>query len=112
MIEYKFPISKPNNLQQIVSLLESKYSILMHESKILPSTRTVINGFLGIQMIPHNYFVTSLNQPFIESILHIIFFESNNYSRLDNNGNIIYQSRPLTPIPSQSEIETLISELI
>ena len=112
MIEYKFPITQPNNLQKIVSLLENKYSVLMHESETLPSTLTMINGFVGITRIIYNYISSSLNNSYTESTLHVVFFESNNYAKKDSSGNIIYQGQPLSTIPSESEIKTLISGLI
>ena len=112
MIDYKIPITQPNNLSKIISLIEQKYSILMHESEILPTISMALNGFVGITTSIYNYSQSSLNHQFVESILHIIFFDSVSYSKRDNNGNIIYLATPLSVIPPQSEIETLIKGLI
>ena len=112
MIEYKIPITQPDNLQKIVTLIENKYSVLMHESETLPSTLTLINGFVGITSRIHDYIASSLNHSYTESTLHVVFFETNNYAKRDSNGNIVYQGQPLSTIPNKTEIESLLTGLI
>ena len=101
MIQYSFSISNPQNFQKIVTLIESNYSVLMHTSIPLPTSLTNIQGSLGLSSSPSG------------SILYITFFDSpSEYSLSDTSKTVIYQSKPMSKIPSESEIKTLISGLI
>ena len=101
MIQYSLSIKQPNNFQNIASLIESKYSILMHTENPLPTTLTDIQGSLGLSNSPSG------------SILYITFFDSTTeYSLTDSSKTVVYQSKPMPVIPTESEIKTLISRLI
>ena len=101
MIQYSFPTAQPQNFQKIVSLIEKKYSIVMHTENPLPTTLTDIQGSLGLSSSPSG------------SIIYITFFESSTeYSLSINNKSVVYQSEPMPTIPTESEIKTLISGLI
>ena len=101
MIQYLFPTTQPQNFQKIVSMIESNYSILMHTENPLPSTLTDIQGSLGLSSSPSG------------SILYITFFDSTTeYSLTDSSKTVVYQSKPMSVIPTESEIKTLISRLI
>ena len=101
MIQYSFPTTQPQNFKKITSLIESHYSILMHTENPLPTLLKNINGSLGLS--------TSTSG----SILYITFFNSSlEYSLSDSNKSVVYQSKPMPIIPTESEIKTLISGLI
>ena len=101
MKQYTFSITQPQNFQKIVSLIETKYSIVMHTENPLPSSLTFIRGSLGLSSSPSG------------SIIFITFFESSTeYSLSNDSKTIVYQSLPMTIIPTELEIKTLISGLI
>ena len=101
MIQYSFPTIQPQNFQKIISLIETKYTINMHTSNPLPTNLTTIQGSLGLSSSPSG------------SIISITFFDSpSEYSLANDSKTIIYQSKPMTKIPNESEIKTLISGLI
>ena len=101
MISYSFPITHPENFQKIVAVIETTFSSLMHTAIPLPSLLTSINGSLGLSMSPQN------------SILIIYFFENTTeYSLEDSSKNIVYQSSPLSVIPSKSQILNVIEGLL
>lgn len=101
MIQYSFPTTQPQNFQKITTLIESKYSILMHTKIPFPTTLTNIQGSLGLSTSPSG------------SILYVSFFESLlEYSLSDTTKTIVYQSKPMSTIPTESEIKILISGLI
>lgn len=101
MIQYSFTIAQPQNFQKIVSLIESKYSILMHTENPLPITLTDIQGSLGLSNSPSG------------SILYITFFDSSTeYSLSNSSKNIVYQSKPMSTIPTEVEIKSLLKGLI
>ena len=101
MIQYSFSISQPQNFKKITSLIESHYSILMHTENPLPTILTDIQGSLGLSSSPSG------------SILYITFFDSTTeYSLANDSKTIIYQSKPMSKIPSELEIKTLIIGLI
>ena len=101
MIQYSFSISQPQNFKKITSLIESHYSILMHTENPLPTILTDIQGSLGLSSSSSG------------SILYISFFDSTTeYSLANDSKTIIYQSKPMSKIPSELEIKTLIIGLI
>ena len=101
MIQYSFPTAQPQNFQKIVSLIETKYSIVMHTENPLPSALTNIQGSLGLSNSPSG------------SIIFVTFFESSTeYSLSNSNKSVVYQSKPMSTIPTELEIKTLISGLI
>ena len=101
MIQYSFPTTQPQNFKKITSLIESHYSILMHTENPLPTTLTNIHGSLGLSSSPTS------------SIIYVTFFDSSTeYSLSNSSKNIVYQSKPMSTIPTESEIKTLISRLI
>ena len=101
MIRYSFSITQPQNFQKIVSLIESNYAINMHTSNPLPTILTDIQGSLGLSSSPSG------------SIIYITFFDSpSEYSLANDSKTIIYQSKPMSKIPSELEIKTLIIGLI
>ena len=101
MIQYSFPTAQPQNFQKIISLIETKYSIVMHTENPLPSTLTNIQGSLGLSNSPSG------------SIIFITFFESSTeYSLSNDSKTIVYQSLPMTIIPTELKIQELIKGLI
>ena len=101
MIAYSFRITNVGNFQQINSAIESKFSVLMHTTSPLPSSLAVINGSLGLSASQEG------------STLYVQFFESDSeYILKDDSGNVIYQSKPLLPIPSQSQVQSVIEGLL
>ena len=101
MIQYSFPTTQPQNFKKITSLIESHYSILMHTENPLPTILTDIQGSLGLSSSSSG------------SILYISFFDSTTeYSLANDSKTIIYQSKPMSKIPSELEIKTLIIGLI
>ncbi len=97
MITYSFSIKNTQNFQTIINAIESAFSALMHTTNPLPSSLTYINGSLGLSTSPNG------------STLYVYFFENENEYQLKNSsGTVIYQSKPLSSIPSQSQIENTI----
>lgn len=101
MITYQFSTTNPQNYQKIISTLESSFSAFMHNVNPLPSSLTYINGSIGIANSPS------------KSIIYVYFYEStDNYQLKDSSGNVIYQSKPLSTIPTQSQIQNAIGDLL
>ena len=101
MITYKFNSTNPQNYQKIISTLESNFSALMHTVNPLPSSLTYING---------NVALSSSSQG---SVIYANFYEStDNYQLKDSSGNVIYQSKPLSTIPTQSQVQNAIGDLL
>jgi len=101
MIQYSFLTTQPQNYQKIVSLIESHYSILMHTSNPLPTTLTDIQGSLGLSSSPSS------------SVLYITFFDSSTeYSLSNSNKSVVYHSKPMSTIPTEVEIKSLLKGLI
>ncbi|MEM3872669.1 MAG: hypothetical protein QXE05_08935 [Nitrososphaeria archaeon] len=96
MITYTFSTSKNPTLAQLISALSS---YVMSYSTPL-SANTTINGSIGLSMqngIVHN--------------IQIIFFENaSEYSYTDPSTGYKVTAQPLSSIPSQSEIENLLSQ--
>ncbi|MEM4066638.1 MAG: hypothetical protein QXV17_07250 [Candidatus Micrarchaeaceae archaeon] len=96
MITYTIPTTKNPSLSQIISALSS---YIMSFSTPLSSNIT-INGSIGLSM--QNNTVVNIQ---------IIFFENTNeYSYTDPSTGYKVTAQPLTSIPSQSEIETILSQ--
>ena len=101
MITYQFSTTNPKNYQKIISTLESNFSALMHSISPMPSSLTYINGSVGIANSPS------------ESIIYVFFYEStDSYQLKDSSGNVIYQSKPLSTIPTQTQIQNAIGDLL
>ena len=101
MITYQFNTTNPQNYQKIISTIESSFSTLMHTVSPLPSSLTYINGNVGLSGSPS------------ESIIHVNFYEStDNYQFKDSSGNVIYQSKALTTIPTQTQVQNAIGDLL
>ena len=101
MITYQFGTTNPQNFQKIISTLESSFSALMHTVNPLPSSLTYINGSVGISSSPNS------------STIYVNFYEStDNYQLKDISGNVIYQSKPLSTIPTQSQVQNAIGGLL
>ena len=101
MITYQFNTANPQNFQKIISTLESSFSTLMHTVSPLPSSLTYINGNVGL---------SSSSQG---STIYVNFYEStDNYQLKDSLGNVIYQSKALTTIPTQSQVQDAIGDLL
>ena len=101
MITYQFSTTNPQNFQKIISALESNFSTLMHTVNPLPSILTYINGNVGLSNSSQS------------STIYVNFYESiDNYQRKDSLGNIIYQSKPLSTIPTQSQVQNAIGDLL
>lgn len=101
MIQYSFPTTQPQNFKKITSLIESHYSILMHTENPLPTIQTDIQGSLGLSSSPSG------------SILYISFFDSTTeYSLSNSNKSVVYHSKPMSTIPTEVEIKSLLKGLI
>ena len=101
MITYQFSTTNPQNFQKIISALESSFSALMHTISPLPSSLTYINGNVGLSSSPQG------------STIYVNFYEStDNYQLKDSSGNVIYQSKPLSTIPTQSQVQNAIGDLL
>ena len=101
MITYQFNTANPQNFQKIISRVESSFSALIHTVNPLPSSLTYING---------NVALSSSSQG---SMIYINFYEStDNYQLKDSSGNVIYQSKPLSTIPTQSQVQNAIGDLL
>jgi len=103
MINYFFTTNKNliNELNTIISVIESSFNCLMHTTNPLPTTLTYIHGYIGIQYYNNT------------SYIQITFFEnSNEYTLKDSNNNIIYQAQPLNSIPTKEQIEQVISQYL
>ena len=101
MITYQFGTTNPQNFQKIISALESSFSAVMHSINPLPSILTYINGNVGLSNSSQS------------STICVNFYESiDNYQLKDSLGNIIYQSKPLSTIPTQSQVQNAIGDLL
>ena len=101
MITYSFPIKNSQNFSQIVSALEIAFSAVMHTTSPLPTSLTDINGSVGMVCSPEG------------CILYVYFYENaNEYQLKNSSGNVIYQSKALTTIPSKTEVQNVIGDLL
>ncbi|MEM3860062.1 MAG: hypothetical protein QW478_11785 [Candidatus Micrarchaeaceae archaeon] len=96
MITYTFPTSKNPTLSQVINALS--FYVMSYSSPI--NSNSTINGSIGLSM-----------QNGIVQNIQIIFFENaNEYSYTDPNTKYTVSAQPLSSIPSQSEIENLLSQ--
>ncbi|MEM3873045.1 MAG: hypothetical protein QXE05_10855 [Nitrososphaeria archaeon] len=96
MITYTFSTSKNPSLNQIISALSSY--VLSFSTPL--SANITINGSIGLAMKNR-----------IAENIQIIFFENaSEYSYTDPNTKYTVSAQPLASIPSQSEIETILSQ--
>ncbi|MCW1309949.1 MAG: hypothetical protein QXP04_04620 [Candidatus Nanoarchaeia archaeon] len=98
MITYTFPTSKNPTLTQLLNALSSY--VLSYPSSL--TSNTSINGAIGIAMKDN-----------IAVNIQIKFFENvNEYSYTDPSTGYKVTAQPLTTIPSQSEIQSLIGDYL
>ncbi|MEM3872898.1 MAG: hypothetical protein QXE05_10115 [Nitrososphaeria archaeon] len=96
MIIYVFPTTKNPSLKQVINALSSY--VLSFSTPL--SSNITVNGSIGLSM-----------QNGIVQNIQIIFFEnSSEYSYTDSSTGYKVTSQPLSSIPSQSEIETILSQ--
>ncbi|MEM3872394.1 MAG: hypothetical protein QXE05_07540 [Nitrososphaeria archaeon] len=96
MITYIFSTTKNPSLSQIISTLSSY--VMSFTSPV--NSNTTINGSIGL----------SMKNGIIQNI-QIIFFENvSEYSYTDPSTGYKVTAQPLSSIPSQSEIETILSQ--
>lgn len=101
MITYQFGTTNPQNFQKIISAIESSFSALMHTVSPLPTSLTYINGAITLSGSPSG------------NTLYVHFYENaNEYQLKDNSGNMIYQSQALTTIPTETQVQTAIGDLL
>ena len=101
MITYQLSTTNPQNFQKIISALESSFSALMHSVSLLPTSLTYINGAI------------TMSSSLSGNMLYVHFYEnSNEYQLKDSSGNVIYQSKPLSTIPTQSQVQNAIGDLL
>ena len=101
MITYQFSTTNPQNYQKIISILETTFAALMHTVSPLPSSLVNINGNVGLSQSPSN------------ATIYVNFYESSdNYQLKDSSKTIIYQSKPLSTIPTQSQVQNAIGGLL
>ncbi len=101
MITYSFVFKNIQNFTSIISTVESAFSTLMHTVNPLPTSLTYINGSLGLSGSPSG------------NMLYIQFFEStDNYQVKDSSGTVIYQSQALATIPTQTQVQDAIGDLL
>ncbi|MEM4067998.1 MAG: hypothetical protein QXV17_14185 [Candidatus Micrarchaeaceae archaeon] len=96
MITYVFSTSKNPSLSQIISALSS---YIMSFSTPLSSNIT-INGSIGL----------SMKNGIVQNIQIIFFENANEYSYTDPDTKYTVTAQPLSSIPSQSEIESILSQ--
>ncbi|MEM4067570.1 MAG: hypothetical protein QXV17_12015 [Candidatus Micrarchaeaceae archaeon] len=98
MIIYTFSTSKNPSLAQLISALSSY--VMSYPLSL--SSNISINGSIGISM-KDNIVVN----------VQIIFFESvNEYTWKDSISGYTVTAQPLATIPSQSEVQNLIGDLL
>lgn len=101
MITYSFSIKNTQNFSEITSTIESSFSAMMHTISPLPTSLTYINGSLGLSSSPSG------------NILYVQFYENaNDYQLKNSSGNVIYQSQALATIPTQSQVQNAIGDLL
>lgn len=101
MITYQFSTANLQNFQKIISVLETTFSALMHTVNPLPSVLTYINGSVGISQSPTS------------ATIYVNFYESaDNFQLKDSSGNLIYQSQALATIPTQTQVQDAIGDLL
>lgn len=101
MITYSFSIKNTQNFSEITSTIESTFSALMHIVSPLPTNLTYINGSLGLSGSP------------LGNTLYVQFYENaNEYQLKNSSGTIIYQSQALTTIPTQTQVQNAIGDLL
>jgi hypothetical protein len=73
----------------------------MHATNPLPTSLTYINGA-----------ITKAKSP-LGNTLYVHFYENaNEYQLKDSSGNVIYQSKALSSIPIQSDVQNAIEGLL
>ena len=101
MITYQFGTTNPQNFQKIISAIESSFSALMHTVSPLPTSLTYINGAITLSGSPSG------------NTLYVHFYENaNEYQLKDNSGNVIYQSQAFATIPTQTQVQDAIGDLL
>ena len=101
MITYSFSFKNTQNFAEIISTIESTFSAIMHTVNPLPTSLTYINGTISKSESPSG------------NTLYVHFYENNTeYQLKDSSENVIYQSKPLSTIPTQSQVLNAIEGLI
>ena len=101
MITYSFSFKNTQNFTEIISSIESTFSALMHTVSPLPTNLTYINGTVSKAESPSG------------NTLYVQFYENaNEYQLKDSSGNVMYQSKPLSTIPTQTQIQNAIGDLL
>ncbi|MEM3860780.1 MAG: hypothetical protein QXE05_08375 [Nitrososphaeria archaeon] len=96
MIVYTFPTSKNPSLNQVISALSS----YVMSFSIPVNANTTINGSIGL----------SMKNGIVQNIQIIFFENASEYFYTDPNTKYTVSAQPLTSIPSQSEIESILSQ--
>ena len=82
-------------------MIESSFQALMHTVSPLPTSLTYINGAITLSSSPSG------------KTLYVHFYENNSeYQLKDSSGNVIYQSKTLATIPTQSQVQNAIGDLL
>ena len=101
MITYSFVFKNTQNFTSIISAIESSFSALMHTVNPLPTSLTYINGT-----------ITKAESP-LGNMLYVHFYENaNEYQLKNSSGNVIYQSQALATIPTQTQVQDAIGDLL
>ena len=97
------PIITPTttNINGIMYCLYCSAYLFTKKLSPLPSSLTYINGNVGLSGSPKG------------STIYVNFYEStDSYQLKDSSGNVIYQSQALTTIPSQTQVQNAIGDLL
>ena len=101
MITYSFVFKNIQNLAEIISAIESTFSALMHTVNPLPTSLTYINGAI------------TWSGSASGNMLNVHFYENaNEYQLKNSSGNVIYQSKALATIPTQTQVQNAIGDLL
>ena len=101
MITYSFSFKNIQNFAEIISTIESTFSALMHSASPLPTSLTYINGAI------------TWSGSSSGNMLYVHFYENaNEYQLKDSSGNVIYQSQALATIPTQTQVQNAIGDLL
>ena len=101
MITYSFSFKNTQNFTEIISTIESTFSAIMHTVNPLSTSLTYINGTISKSESP------------LGNTLYVHFYENaNEYQLKDSSGNVIYQSKSLSTIPTQTQIQNAIGDLL
>ncbi|MEM4068124.1 MAG: hypothetical protein QXV17_14830 [Candidatus Micrarchaeaceae archaeon] len=96
MITYTFLTSKNPSLNQIISALS--FYVMSFSTPL--SSNITINGSIGL----------SMKNGIVQNIQIIFFDNASEYSYTDPSSGYKVSAQPLSSIPSQSEIETILSQ--